>query len=154
MCRPSDAVILERARSFCNEALFTIALQCRRLRSIEPEDSEFIFRWNADLQFLIVALRRLRRGIELGAQVPHAAASLTAALAAFDHRLPGLVKMRNVGEHINHYLLGEGRAKNVPRGELQVSQWDGTIFSWLGVELNINDALSAAESLFEAVKRI
>jgi hypothetical protein len=49
MSRPSDAVILERTKSFCNEAVFTIALQHRRLRSIEPEDGKFLFRREADL---------------------------------------------------------------------------------------------------------
>ena len=56
----SGAVIPERAKSFCNEACFTIALQHRRLKTTEPEDGVFVFRWHADLQFLIVALRRLR----------------------------------------------------------------------------------------------
>jgi hypothetical protein len=38
---PSDAVIMERARSFANEAMFTVALQRRRIRSSEPEDDVF-----------------------------------------------------------------------------------------------------------------
>src|ERR1039457_2421145 len=113
MPRPSDAVILERAKSFCHEAIFTVALQHRRLRATEPEDQIFIFRWHADLQFFIVALRRLRRAAELGAEVPHESVTLRAALTAFDNRLPGLARMRNVGEHINDYMLGDGRAKGV-----------------------------------------
>jgi hypothetical protein len=153
MPRPSDAVILERTKSFCNEAIFTIALQHRRLRTPEPEDKVFIFRWHADLQFFIVALRRLRRAVELGAKVRHVSETLRAALTAFDDRLPGLAKMRNVSEHINDYLLGDGRTKDVQRGDLQVSAWDGTVFSWLGVELDIDAALVAAETLFEAVKQ-
>lgn len=152
MPRPSDAVILERAKSFCNEAIFTIALQHRRLQTTEPEDGEFIFRWHADLQFFIVALRRLRRAVELGAEVPPVSATLRAAITAFDDRLPGLAKMRNVGEHINDYMLGDGHAKDIQRGDLQVSTWDGTVFIWLGVKLDIDVALRAAEALFEAVK--
>ena len=152
MSSPSDAVILERAKSFCNEAVFTIALQHRRLRSTEPEDKVFVFRRHADLQFLIVALRRLRRAAELGARVPHVSSRLRAALVEFDDRLPGLAKMRNVGEHIDDYVIGDGRAKDVQRGDLQVSTWDGTVFNWLGVELDIDAALEAAETLFEAVK--
>ena len=30
--------------SFCNETVKTISLQRRRLQTIEPEDSEFLFR--------------------------------------------------------------------------------------------------------------
>lgn len=152
MPRPSDAVILERAKSFCNEAIFTVALQHRRLQTTEPGDNEFIFRWHADLQFFIVALRRLRRAVELGAEVPHVSTTLREALTAFDGRLPDLAKMRNVGEHINDYMLGDGHTKDIQRGGLQVSTWDGTVFTWLGVKLDIDVALRAAEALFEAVK--
>jgi hypothetical protein len=41
--------------------------------------------------------------------------------------------------------------KDVHRGELQVSSWVGTVFIWLGVELDIDIAQRAAESLFHAV---
>lgn len=56
-----DAAALERAKSLANWACYTIALQRRRLQSGEPEDETFIFRWWADLEFLVVTLRRLRR---------------------------------------------------------------------------------------------
>jgi hypothetical protein len=49
---PSEAPILERARSLCNEAVWTVALQRTRLRSSEPEDAEFVFRKWADFRFL------------------------------------------------------------------------------------------------------
>jgi hypothetical protein len=150
--RPSAAVILERARSLCNEAIFTLALQHRRLRTTEPEDKEFVLRWHADLQFFIVALRRLRRAVELGAEVPRVSASLRAALTAFDNRLPGLAKMRNVGEHINDYMLGDGHTRDIQRGDLQVSTWDGAVFTWLDAKLDIDAALRAAEALFEVVR--
>ena len=45
---PSDEAVLKRARSLCSEACFTVAPQHRRLRSTEPEDKAFIFRWWAD----------------------------------------------------------------------------------------------------------
>jgi hypothetical protein len=162
---PSDAVFLERAKSLANQACFTVALQHRRLKSTEPEDDVFIFRWHADLQFFIVALRRLRRAAELTAGVPAVSASVETAIHDFDERLPGLAKMRNVGEHIDDYLH-EGRQparkdrrrhKEVRRDELQVSTWDVPVFTWLGVELDIDVALKAAETLFavvsEAVKQ-
>lgn len=83
---------------------------------------------------------------------PHVSSRLRAALVEFDDRLPGLAKKRNVGEHIDDYVIGDGRAKDVQRGDLQVSTWDGTVFNWLRVELDIDAALEAAETLFEAVK--
>jgi hypothetical protein len=41
--------------------------------------------------------------------------------------------------------------KEVHRDELQSGSWDGTVFTWLGVELDIDVALKAAEVLFAAV---
>jgi len=44
MTPPTEAATLERARSLCDHALWTVALQIRRIRSTEPEDDEFLFR--------------------------------------------------------------------------------------------------------------
>src|SRR5215208_3762906 len=69
---PSDEATIARAASLANEAVSAIALQCRRLRSTEPEDAEFAMRWWADAQLLVVMLRRLRRIAELAMKVPRA----------------------------------------------------------------------------------
>lgn len=150
---PLPEVILERAKSFGREAYFTVALQHRRLRTTEPEDDYFAFRWHADLQLLIAALRRLRRAAELAASVPDVDGDLLVALGRFDEPLPDLAKMRNVGEHIDDYLMGRGRAKNVHRSSLQVSSWDGTVIKWLDGNLDTDAALSPAQSLFAALAR-
>ena len=151
---PSDGAILERAKSLCNDACFTVALQHRRLRTTEPEDEIFVFRWWADLQFLIVALRRLRRSAQLAARVPSVSEKLKIAIREFDKTLPNLAKMRNVGEHIDDYALDSPKRHHpdVNRRQLQVGAWDGKIFSWVG-DLDIDVALGAAEELFEAVKQ-
>jgi hypothetical protein len=148
----SDRAILQRASSLCNEACYTIALQHRRLRSTEPEDSTFVFRWWADIQFLIVALRRLRRSAEVAGCVPRLSKLINTALLVFDGALPGLVKMRNVGEHVEDYALDRGRDKSVLRSELQIGCWDGTVYSWLGESLNIDTALDAADKLREVLR--
>jgi hypothetical protein len=149
---PSDGAILERAFSLANEAMFTVALQRGRVRGTEPEDESFVFRWWADLQFLIVALRRLRRAAELARRVPAAAGDVAAALKAFDVALPMLPMMRNVGEHIDDYALDRGRDKHVSRQALQVGAWDGRTYSWLGESLNVDVAHAAAEGLWSAVR--
>ena len=152
--RPSAAVTLERARSLANEAVFTVALQCRRLRTNEPEDDTFVFRWWADLQFLIVALRRLRRAAQIAAGVPGTAVAVKSAIHTFDEALPGLDKMRNIGEHIDEYAVDSHRRRDrsVTRQHLQVGTWDGTTYTWLDCELNIDTALVAAENLFLATR--
>jgi len=150
---PSDAVIMERARSFANEAMFTVALQRRRIRSSEPEDDVFVMRWWADLQFFIVALRRLRRAAEFAGRVATVKDSLAVALQNFDHALPQLMRMRNVGEHIDDYAVDSPRRhhKDVNRQALQVGTWDGTTYRWLGECLNVDLAHDVAQALFAAV---
>lgn len=135
--------------------MFTVSLQRRRLRSVEPEDEIFVFRWWADLQFLIVALRRLRRGAIIVKRVPLVGSQiLTAAVEEFDRALPGLAEMRNVGEHIDDYAIDNPRRHHgdVDRRQLAVGTWDGTTYSWLGHALNVDAAHDASEKLWSAIR--
>ena len=152
----SDAAMIERSWSLMNESMRAIDLQRRRLRSIEPEDAEFIFRWWVDLQFLIVALRRLRRSAELAIRVSTAKSIVADAIKQFDRELPMLQKMRNVGEHINDYAVDseKRRHKDVERFSLQVGSFDGTTYEWLGACLNIDEAHFASIHLWEAVRSV
>lgn len=150
--RPPDAVILERALSFATEAVYTVALQRRRLRSQEPEDDRFVLRLWADLQMLIIMLRRLRRAAELAKQVPTVRDSIHRALAEFDQALPTLTKMRDVGEHIEDYALDQGHDETVSRRTLQVGSWNGTTLEWLGGSLDVDAAMRAAEELYRAIQ--
>ena len=152
----SDAAMVERSWSLMNEGMRAIDLQRRRLRSIEPEDAEFIFRWWVDLQFLIVALRRLRRSAELAIRVSTAKSIVADAIKQFDQELPMLQKMRNVGEHINDYAVDseKRRHKDVERFSLQVGSFDGTTYEWLGACLNIDEAHFASIHLWEAVRSV
>ena len=153
--RSKDATLM-RARRFCSEACFTVALQRRRLRSAEPEDDSFVFRWWADLQFLIVALRRLRRSAEIATRIPEFSVEVRAAVEEFDKSLPGLRKMRNVGEHVDSYAVNDPKRydASVDSGQLQVGLFDETVYTWLGESLNIDTALAAAEKLCHRVKQL
>lgn len=154
--KPTDAAVLERAYSLINEALHAVALQRRRVRSSEPEDNDFVSRYWVDLQFLIVALRRLRRAAELASHVPAVKEKLVTALKRFDDDIPGLKTMRNVGEHIDAYALDDDKRhhKNISRKSLQVGSWDGTTYEWLDMKLNVDDALQAAVELYQTVRRV
>ncbi len=119
-----NAAVIERTFSFVNEAMFTIALQHRRLRSSEPEDAVFVSRRWADLQFLIVAICRLRRATNIAARVPAFKAALSLPMKHFDDALPALKTMRDIGEHIDDYALDLERRhrKEIDRRQLQVGQ--------------------------------
>lgn len=149
--KSSDASTLERAKSLCNIAIFTVSLQYRRLQTAEPEDKAFIFRELADFHFMITALIRLRTSAKIAARVPYASKIINRAIKQFDGALPALIKMRDVLEHIDDYALDKGRHTDVQRQQLQVTQWGSAVYSWLGEELNVDDALAAAEKLFRAV---
>lgn len=157
----TDAALLGRACRIANEAVHAVALQHRRLRSAEPEDNTFVMRWWADLQFLIVALRRLRRAGELAAHSPAATAVIQDALKDFDQALPSLATMRNIGEHLDAYALDSPKRhdKSIDRRQLEVGSWDGTTLHWLvkqdgsDHELDIDVALSAAGRFYDALRR-
>ncbi|WP_154313879.1 hypothetical protein [Burkholderia pseudomallei] len=150
---PSEAAIVERMLSFCNEAYFTVALQHRRLQTTEPEDAVFVFRWWSDLQFLVVALRRLRRSAAIGIRVSAVSERISLAVRSFDSRLPDLAKMRNIGEHVDEYAVDAPRRHygDVGRRQLQVGTWDGKVYRWIG-ELDVDVAKEAAEQLLYEVR--
>ncbi len=60
--------------------------------------------------------------------------------------------MRNIGEHVDEYVVDRGRDSSVGRRALQVGTFDATTLEWLGERLNADDALAAAERLSRAIK--
>lgn len=153
MAGPSDAATLERAHSFADEYVRTVALQRRRLRSTEPEDEDFLFRWWADVQFLLVALRQLLRAARLAATVLTYSQPLNQAIDDYLAAVPALRRMRDVETHFDEYALDQGkRWRDVGRRSLQVGSWDGTTFQWLGVSLDVDEAMAAADALYGAVR--
>jgi hypothetical protein len=159
----SDGAILERAKSYGNVAIFTIKLQHRRLQTEEPEDKVFVLRYTMDFEFLVVALYRLLRAAQLASRVPLVNKHMETAIKEFKDTLPFLGEIRNVAEHFDEYALDGSRIavgkkdrrqhKNISRRQLQVSEWDGKNYIWLGHEVNINVAFTAGEKLFLAIKK-
>lgn len=151
----ADAALLVRAKSLCNEAMFAVDLQHERLKNkTVADDVQFFHKW-ADIQFLIVALRRLRRAASIAGRVASCKPNVDTALAAFDAALPHLRTMRNVGEHIDDYANdSKARREKVARGELQVVQWDDSHVRWLGGELDFGVALDTASRLNTAIKEL
>jgi hypothetical protein len=134
-------------------AIWTAALQKRRLKTNEPEDAEFLFRRWADFQFLIVALTRLRRAAKLAAKVPTLAAPMQIALDTFDASLPMLKRMRDIAEHFDDYAVDRGRDRAITRTSLEVGVIGDSSFEWLGHRLDSNIALSAAHQLFKEIQQ-
>ena len=105
----------------------------------------------ADFSFLIIALCRLERivGILKGDAV------IDAALSEFTAKLPGIRKLRDIGEHVDEYAVDSPSRhhKGYGRAGLQVATF-GVTFEWYDQSVNIDDALAAAQTLFAAVQAV
>lgn len=152
--RPSDGATYERARRLANSAMWTVALQHRRLKTDESEDGQFLFRRWADFQFLIVALSRLHQSAMLASKVPSIASAMKNAISEFDYAIPKLKNMRDVAEHIDDYAIDEGNDRTVSRKSLEVGAIDDSSLNWLGYQLNADSALVAAEKLFKEIQDV
>ena len=152
--KPEPEATFERARRLANLSMWTVSLQCRRLRTHEPEDNDFVFRRLADFDFLVVALTRLRRAAVIAAKVQETKQIVSDAVKLFDLALPGLKKIRDVAEHIDEYAVDSGRDRSVMRQELEVSllTQDGMTLNWLGSSINADKALNASQALFAAIQ--
>jgi hypothetical protein len=150
----SATATYERARRLGNLAMWSVDLQCRRLRSTEPEDEAFLFRKWADFGFLVVALTRLRRAASLAAECPEIRSVIEPAIRQFDCAVPDRKRMRDVAEHIDDYALDRGRSRSVAHHSLEVSSLndDGPTLEWLEARLNAEEALRAAQELFCAIQ--
>jgi hypothetical protein len=140
------------AHSAANDAVRAVAMQHYRVLADLHEDGAFFgakgFRQEVDLNFMLVALRRLRRAAILAAQVEGCQLSLLQPVRQFDEALPGLATMRNVGEHIDDYIMGSNkrRHRDVGPGSGGVRVWrpsesGGYVFAWVGQEIDIDSAL-------------
>jgi hypothetical protein len=154
--KPSSAETYERARRHANTLLWAIDLQCRRIRSSEPEDKDFFFRKFIDFDFLIVSLVRFRRTIKLASNIPEIKSTIIPALHEFDAAMPQIKKLRDVAEHIDEYAIDKGWDSSIERNQLEVSSLaegeNDAILSWLGHEINISNALKASTKLYGVLK--
>lgn len=141
-----EITLLERIHSHANESMFTLALQYRRLKTVEPEDKEFVMRWYADMRFLILEIIRFRKIIGNTQDIPSVSNSMKDSIEKFDNTIPNLKKMRNVSEHIAEYIAGNGRDKGVNSKELEVMIGDEEDYEWLGVRLNFKEVIKSAEN--------
>ena len=131
--------VVELALRRAQQACSLVALQCRRLKLCQSTEPCFALRVWADVQMLVIALRQLRRSVELAALVPALQDGFIRALSDFDGPLPDLWSMHSVEEHF----------ETVPVPDVEA--WDGRVFSWAGGSLNVDEALQAAERLLAAM---
>lgn len=103
---------------------------------------------------MIVALQRLRRAASISLEVPAVRDEIKNAIDAFDEALPGLARQRNTAEHFDEYAVDSPKRhdKTVHRQMLEVSAFAVNGYWWLGREIEFDQALLSAGSLFQAVQ--
>lgn len=154
---PEDGALLERAKSLCNAACFGVAMQRERLLTDQSHRMADNFAcWWYDLQFLVLALWRLRSAARLACLVPFAETRMSHAIERFDAALPGLKTMRDVGEHAYDYAIDHPKRHNssIKRGNLQVATMEGRVVQWLGQSLDIEAAVVASTALYGELRSV
>jgi len=159
--QPTELQVLERAVRLVSNAVYAVELQLRRIRDVEPEDDEFLFRKWMDIQFLISALWRIRlAAMAAKKRIPNDVLIAT-AIERFDLQLPYLKSMRDVGQHLDDYATDsqKRRARHVPDGarlvgrrQLEVGAWSEDQFYWLGMTLDFGKARLAGMELYGALQ--
>ena len=104
----SEGAVVERAKSMANDWMWAISLQHDRIVNPRLQDQPFhpfgTQGFNeADIHFLVIALRRLRATANTLEHVPQLWEDVRYAIDAFDARLPWLKRMRDVFEHLEDY---------------------------------------------------
>ena len=151
-----------------NDAMRAVAMQRHRVDHGTMADDAFFaadgFRREVDVYFMLLALRWLHECL-LAADLTQDAA-LVDALADFDRALPHARDMRDVREHISHYIRDKGNlqadgtapGRQVRGGALAVTTWlgqgRGTIFVWAGKEIHLDLVVPVAERVYCALRDV
>lgn len=153
----SEAAIVERAKSMGVEWMWAVSLQYDRITRPRPQDKAFHQFGSddfveADVHFLVIALRRLRTVASTLEHAPKQWDAVRDAIQKFDARLPWLKRLRDVFEHLEDYAVDSDRRRTrSSRKELQVWVRGEKGLQWLGYDVNWHEAKLAAEDLYSAV---
>lgn len=139
----------EEGRRLANIACWSIELQICRLTRGKTEIPEFVMQPIADFHFLLIAINRLRRAADL----VNKAIDISPQIDEFDQTLPGLIKMRNIMEHIDNYWQRKGHDPSVSPGELPNFAFSNVV-AWCGEELDLETVRKASSRLFQAIQDV
>ena len=144
--------LLRRLRSEATTWVNAVRMQRTRLKPVDHRD---IWEVEIDLHFLLVALVRLERAVIRAVDDAGLRPAMASELEEFNTSIPGLRRMRDVGEHADEYNLSKGRRIDVPRSQVQSwglgkSNSGGLVWKWIGQELDVDSASDAASRLYNS----
>ena len=135
-----------------NNFVFAVVMQISRVREERADVEPFVMRPFVDLEFLLVALTRLRRAANVINLFPYTETKLSQAMEKYDKRLSGLKQLRNITEHYDDYLLKKGKDKNIDlktiRSGLMTKCMSYDSVEWMDFRLDLDECLAAAEELY------
>lgn len=152
----TEVALVVRMRTEATTWINAVHMQHHRVAFplVKPDaPGDEVFRQEVDLHFLLVALIRLRRSVELVTERLGSESRPLEFLDIFDKDVPSLQKFRNVAEHFDDYTIDKGRRKDVHRDQLQTWSFGeedngGLIWRRLDENFSVEDAYSAARNLY------
>lgn len=156
----NEDAVAGRAKSMAYDWMRAVSLQHDRIVNPRPQDKEFhpfsIDGFHeVDVQFLVIALMRLRRIAATLEHVPEHWDSIQGEIENFDAKLPWLKHLRDVFEHLEDYAVdSDRRHSSTSRRELQTWSAGKDGLNWLGFDVNWRDAYLAAKDLYASVIRV
>lgn len=114
------------------------------------------FRVEVEIHFFLVALLRFYKAVYLGTRYLSGHSELQERVKHFNTYIGIKKTMRNVGEHFDEYLEGDGHDRAIDSRDLQV--WsldtnDGNVrFKWIGETFDLEKTMNESLSLWTIFK--
>ena len=163
--KPQRDIIQEKGEwlAACDDALivaknfeFAVVMQISRVREERADVEPFVMRSFVDLEFLLVALTRLRRAANVINSFPYTETKLSQAMEKYDRRLSGLKQLRNITEHYDDYLLKKDRGKIINlkliRSGYMTKCMSYDCVEWMDFKLDLDECQAASEELYTSMK--
>jgi len=143
---------LEDSKYFVSRSVDALNLQVRRINEYNASDSCEFWEQVADIHFYIVALRRFRRAVSVGASITKLKPEIDNALTIFDKEAGFTKKMRDIIEHIDDYISNSPKRhhKDITNSTLYTIHFKKGAFCWADSEFNVNTIQQAAYRLYES----
>ena len=133
------------ARVFASDALERATLQYQRMQ--DGSGSQF----SCDLHFFLTSVRDVHQAALIVKRL-EPDGPISEAIAQFEAVAENARAMRNVGDHIDAYVLGKGHLESVTHRDLCVASLNNNgDLRWRGGEINVHQAREAAQVLYVAV---
>lgn len=161
MSQPSRDREMHLAHIRTNQWMHAVELQLQRclgpVSNRQDGVEDYRLEWNQrqlDIEFFVISLRRLRLVVEASKR-RLGDARLKPALRAFDARVPDVVHLRDIAEHIDEFDRGMGGNKPLT-AESPSHSWgpDSAEVSYGGLRLDLQDATEAARELHGLVMQV